>query len=132
MTEAKTMTAAEFVETISNPIVWYVSVAAPGGETVALLPGTELGFDLSEVEGVASDDDFVATNLTHGSGAHDWSFTDFSTSYVLNIKIYDDQDEWDKQMLDYLVGAGDGVTVEEAISFGVSEDYAKAMLTKED
>jgi len=98
MTTTK-MTALEFANANDNVIVRYASQGAPAGQDIAWIPPeTELPFDLGEIEGeVGEDGQFTATNLTHGTGAHDWSFRDFNRNYVFGLWLRVDKAKWEAE-----------------------------------
>ena len=49
-----TMTAAQYVSTVSHPVVRFASTGTPAGEDVAVLDETVFGFDLDEVTGTVT------------------------------------------------------------------------------
>jgi hypothetical protein len=100
------MTALDYANARENVVVRYASQGAPAGCDVAWIPPeTELPFDLSEVEGeVGEDGMFTATNLTHGPGAHDFTFRDFRSNYVYGLWLRVDPGVWAEQNAEYESG----------------------------
>lgn len=98
MTETKTINAQDFANTLEYPVVFIAGVGCPGGKSIALLDGTELPFDLSEVEGVVREDGVLeANNLSDGSGAHDWKFSDWNHNTIYKIQVFNDDAIWNSQ-----------------------------------
>lgn len=93
--------AQEFVNGLEFPVVFYAGVGCPGGQSIAILEGTELPFDLSEVDGTVTDGNFEATNLNDGSGAHGWRFSDHNSNTVYNIQCFSDESIWTAQNDEY-------------------------------
>lgn len=91
------MKASEYISAIGHPIVFYVSLAHPSGVSVAILPDTQLPFDLDEITGEIDDDIFRA----------DLAGTDFSDdngNTVTRINIYSSEEEWTEQEAEYNEG----------------------------
>ena len=96
--EIRTINAQEFANSIDFPIVFIAGVGCPGGQSIALLEGTELPFDLSSVEGVLREDGILeANNLTAGPGAHDWKFVDWNRNTIYKIQVFSDEATWNSQ-----------------------------------
>lgn len=93
--------AQEFVNGLEFPVVFFAGVGCPGGQSIALLEGTELPFDLSDLEGEVADGQFEAKNLTSGPGAHDWKFSDWKSNTIYKIQVFDDADMWNRQNDEY-------------------------------
>lgn len=92
------MNALAFANQHENVVLRYASVGAPAGADIALLPETELPFNLEQIEGeLDADGDFTATNLNDGSGAHGWKFRDFRSNYVYAIWLRIDAKKWQEE-----------------------------------
>lgn len=103
--ETTTVNAQDFVNGIEFPVFFYAGVGFPGGDSIAILEGTELPVDLSDVEGEIKDGLFEATNLNDGSGAHGWKFSDFTSSTIYKIQCFSDAAIWNRQNDDYNASA---------------------------
>lgn len=96
-----TINAQEFVNGLEFPVVFFAGVGCPSGQSIAILEGTELPFDLSEIEGLVEDGTLEANNLTDGPGAHDWKFFDWNSSAVYKIQCFSDKSIWNSQNDEY-------------------------------
>lgn len=88
------MNAQDFADELDNPCVFFAGVGCPGGMTIALLPDTDLPFDLSEIEGEVKDGVFEANNLAdpdcHNDQACGWKFSDWNGNTVYKVQVLDD------------------------------------------
>jgi hypothetical protein len=92
-----TINAQEFVNGLEFPVVFFAGVGCPSGQSIAILDGTELPFDLSDVEGAVEDGQFEANNLSDGPGAHDWTFSDWNSNTIYKIQGFSDESIWNRQ-----------------------------------
>lgn len=109
MTATKTKTTAlEFANDHADEgvIVRFASQGHPAGIDVALLPETELPFDLAAIEGeVGADGQFTALNLNDGHrDARGWKFRDWNRNTVYAIWLRVDRAKWQAEYNDYLAG----------------------------
>lgn len=91
------MTAQDYVNSLDNPIVFYASVGTPSGDRIAAFDDTEFPFDLSDLEGAIVDDVGGKWWAWNGEGDP----LDFNGNTVTLVKVYDDAEEWEKQLADY-------------------------------
>lgn len=97
------MTAQDFANGNENVVVWYAGNGSPAGVSVALLEGTELPFDLSEVQGeVEEDGDFTCTDYKDGDGVWDWRFKDHSGNLIYKIRLHVWPEEFSRQENEWL------------------------------
>lgn len=87
------MNAQEFANSIENAVVFFAGNGCPAGQSIAILEGTELPFDLDEIEGEVNGGVFEATNLN----ARSWKFNDFSGNLIYKIQIFADAKIWNEQ-----------------------------------
>jgi len=91
-------TASEFVADCECPVFFFSGNGCPGGQSIAILEGTELPVDLDEVVGNVDEHGyFEANNLTAGPGAYDWKFSDFNGSLIYRIQLFDDREIYEQQ-----------------------------------
>ena len=91
------LTADEFASRLEFPVFFYAGVGCAGGQSIAILEGTDLPVELSEIEGEVMDGIFEASNLNDGSGAHGWKFNDWNSSLIYKIQIFNDEKIWNQQ-----------------------------------
>lgn len=96
-TTLTTINAQEFVNGLEFPVVFFAGVGCPGGQSIAILEGTELPFDLSDIDGEVEAGQLDATNLSSGPGSHDWKFSDWNSNTVYKIQCFSDESIWNRQ-----------------------------------
>jgi len=89
--------ASSYADSVAYPVVFMAGHGSPSGESIALLDGVELPFELCEVFGHVNDDVFECCNLTTGPGAYDWRFSDWNANIVYKIQVYSDRKVWESQ-----------------------------------
>lgn len=97
--------AQDFANESSNVVVFFAGNGCPAGQNIALLEGTELPFDLSEMQGEVVDGVLTVANLNDGTGARGWRFTDWNSNIVYKVQVYSDAAEWEKQNAEYMAQA---------------------------
>lgn len=93
-----TITAQDFADCLSHPVVFFAGVGVPGGTHIALTEGAELPFLLDEVCGRVTDEVFDATELSDGPSLHDWKFVDWNLNTIYKIQVFDSEDIWNRQL----------------------------------
>ena len=88
------MTAQDFADSLSHPVVWFAGVGCPSGQAIALLESTELPFVLSDLIGSVEHEIFEAHNLEDEFG---WKFVDWQLNTIYKIQVFDDEKIWQKQ-----------------------------------
>jgi hypothetical protein len=99
----KIMTAQEFVNSIEFPCFFFAGNGAPAGQTIAILPETELPVDLDEVTGgTTATNVFECDNLTDGNGLNDWKFSDDRGNTITKIQIFSSKEIWEREYAEWM------------------------------
>lgn len=87
------MLASEFIDCIDSPVVFIVGVGCPAGIEIAILPETELPFQLESLEGNLRGAIFHAENF---------SCRDFKGNDIYKIQIYNNEVVWEEQYSEFI------------------------------
>jgi hypothetical protein len=97
------MTAQEFVNSIEFPCFFFAGNGAPAGQTIAILPETELPVDLDEVTGgTTATNVFECDNYTDGDGINDWKFSDDQGNVIYKIQIFSSKEIWEREYAEWM------------------------------
>jgi hypothetical protein len=97
------MTAQEFVNSIKFPCFFFAGNGAPAGQTIAILPETELPVDLDEVTGgTTATGVFECDNYTDGKGINDWKFSDERGNTIVKIQIFSSKEIWEREYAEWI------------------------------
>jgi len=98
----KIMTALEFLNSIEFPCFFFAGIGSPAGQTIAILPETQLPVDLEEVTGEVTDGIFECDNLSDGDEINDWRFSDERGNLIYKIQVFNDKEIWEREYAEWM------------------------------